>query len=438
MRAIKVLGTLILLIMASSCTGATEPNDYAYIVAIGIDKAETENQLEISVQFAKPAQISGGSSEDGGSGGETLGLVTVEAPGIYAGVSLANNLVSKKFQFAHTKIIVISEELAREGISQFIYTVERSNDLRPNMYIAVSKGKAREYLSSVKPEMEINPVKYYQLVFDNNYAELVPKNASQHTYFYIDSEERDIILPLVAKSKGEEKGDSKSTEESGGEKDGGSSEEEPKELPKSTQPINYGGFEYQLREYIAGDISEYKKNPTEAMGMAVFSGDKMIAEMDGLESELYNMIDGNFRYSYNTFFAENSNKPIVLHMQHYKKPQIKVETSGEVPQIYVDIKFEGNIVSSATDYFVEGDIKNYEEELEEYLEAAMLKFLNKTSKELNADILGFGSYAKQNFLDVKGFSEYGWENAYKNAEFSVSTDVKIVRTGAVIKNKEGQ
>lgn len=446
MKMIKILGTLILLIFASACNAATEPNDYAYILAIGVDKAETDDQYEISVQFAKPAQISGGSSEEGGTGGETLGLVTVEAPDIYAGINFANNLVSKKFQFSHTKIIVISEELAKEGIGSVIYTIERSNDLRPNMYIAVSKGKAREYLAEVKPEMEINPVKYYQLIFDNDYAEFVPKNASQHTYFYMDSKERDIILPLVAKSKQDkDKGETKSAQgnssgggDSGGKDGGGTEEEEPKELPKSTQPVNYGGFEYQLREYIAGDITEYKKNKTEAMGMAIFSGEKMIGEMNGLEGEIYNMVDGNFQYSYNTFFAKNSQKPIVMQMKHYKKPKINVEIENGKPKIGIKLIFEGNIVSALNDYFVEGDIKNYENELEGYIEEAVLKFLNKTSKEFGADILGFGSYAKKSFLDVGEFEEFDWQKAYKEAEFEADIDVRIVRTGAVIKNIEGQ
>ena len=142
MKIFKLLGTLIFILSFSGCYDSNEPNDYAYVVAIGIDKAKTDNEYEISIQFAKPSQISGGASEQGGTGGETLGLVTVEAPTIYSGINVANNIVSKRFQLSHTKIIVISEEIAREGINDIIDTIVRSTDLRPNMYIAVAKESA--------------------------------------------------------------------------------------------------------------------------------------------------------------------------------------------------------------------------------------------------------------------------------------------------------
>lgn len=427
MKIVRVLGTLIILFTLAACNSATEPNDYAYVVAIGIDKAAADNQYEISVQFAKPAEISGGSSEDGGGGGETLGLITVEAPDIYSGINFANNLVSKKFRLSHTKIIVISKELAVEGISRFIYTIERSGDLRPNMYIAVSQGKASDFLASVKPEMEINPVKYYQLIFDNNYAEFVPKNTSQHTYFYMDSDERDIILPLVANSENDEN-----------ESDEKGEKEEQNELLPSTSPVNYGGFEYLLREYIAGNISESKKNKAEAMGMAIFSGENMIGEMNGIEGELYNMISGSFRYSYNTFYCNSANDTVVMLVQKYKNPKIKVDTSGDNPKISVKLSFEGGIISAADDDFIMRDTYLYADELEEYIKEAVEIFLKKTSRELGADIVGFGAYAKRRFLTTDDFKEYNWREKYKNAEFDVEVDMRITRTGAVIKNNGGQ
>ncbi len=429
----------------SACNAATEPNDYAYVVAIGVDKAQTDGQFEISVQFAKPAQISGGSSEQGGSGAETLGIVTVEAPSIYSGINIANNLVSKKFQLSHTKIIVISDELAKEGISRFIYTIERSNDLRPNMFVAISNGKAKEYLAEVKPEMEINPVKYYQLVFDNSFAELVPKISSQHTYFYMDSDEKDIILPLVSKSK---KGDTKQKESQGGESDGGSqsdgdkgsqqSEEKSIEIPKSTSDMNFEGFEYMLRNYAAGDISANKDNKTETLGMAVFSNDKMVAKMSGIESEIYNMLCGNFKYSYNTFYCGNSDIPVVMQTQQIKKPKISVEVDGKNPKIGVKLYYEGSLVSAADDYFVEEDIYNYEEEISGYIKGAVEKFLERTSRELGTDIVGFGSYAKKAFSTTDEFENYDWKEKFSTADFFVDVKFKIRRTGAVIKNREGQ
>ena len=434
MKIIEVLGTLILILSFSGCYDANEPNDYAYVVAIGVDKAKEKNEYEISVQFAKPSQISGGASEQGGTGGETLGLVTVEAPTIYSGINVANNIVSKRFQLSHTKIIVISEEIAKDGMNDIIDTIVRSSDLRPNMYIAVAKGGAKEYLASVKPEMEINPVKYYQLIFENDAAEFVPKSVSQKIYFYINSKERDVILPLVSKSNEEpkEKSDNK-----GQEKNGSNDEQENNiDLPKTDAETNYEGFEYMMKEYIAGNIVANKKNKSEAMGMAVFDEDKMVGELHDIETELYNIVNGTFKTNYNTFYNyKNPDVPIVMQTRQYKPPKITVKTENNSPKISIDISMEGSLISVSGDTLVEEDIYDYEEEIEKYIEEALGKFLNKTSKELGTDIFGFGVHAKKNFYDYKKFMDYNWDEAYKRAEFKIDADFTIRRTGLVIKNK---
>lgn len=457
MKIIKILGTLILLLAVTGCYDANEPNDYAYVVAIGVDKSESLGQYIISIQFAKPVQISGGGSEEGGKGGETLGLVTVEAPSIYSGINIANNIFSKRFQLSHTKIVVISEEIAKEGIDDIVYTIVRSIDLRPNMYMAVAPDGAKEYLASVAPEIEINPVKYYQLILENTYAEFVPKNVSQDIYVYMESGEKEIILPLVSagnqqqeknNSQGEQKGqENRSGGNNGGEQgnSGGGSEgskEQKKEVdvPKTGAKTNYEGFEYLIKEYVAGNIAANKENKSEAMGMAVFSKDKMIGKMSGIESEIYNLMNKKFEYTYSTFYGEDFGT-IVMMVQQYEKPYINVRVSGKNPEIKVKVSMEGSLIDVPNTNLMENDIYTYEKRIEGYMKNAIEKFLYRTSKDFEADIVGFGTYAKKNFSAYDDFEQYNWREKYKDAEFNVEVDFKIRRTGLVIKNnktKEGQ
>lgn len=430
-KIFKLLGTLILIPLFSACYDANEPNDYAYVVGIGIDKSEEAGEYLISVQYAKPTEISGGSSESGGSGGETLGLVTVEAPTIYSGIGVANNLVSKRFQLSHTKLVVISEDIAREGINDIMDTIVRSTDLRPNMYVAVSKGEAREYFASVQPQMEINPVKYYQLIFENKAAEFVPKSVSQNIYFYVNSSERDVVLPLVSKSKESEDKEKKENE---GHKSNGETQEENTELPKTDAVTNYSGFQYLMKEYTAGKISAGKKNKSEAMGMAVFEGDRMIGEMNGIESELYNILNGKFRYNYDSFESDKfPQKAFVMLTEQHKKPDISVSPSIDFPKIYVKTELEANVISVPGEYLVEEDIYNLENEISGDIKTALEKFLQKTSRELGTDILGFGGYAKKSFSDYGEFEKYNWREKYKKAEFDVEVSFNIRRTGLIIK-----
>ena len=190
-----------------------------------------------------------------------------------------------------------------------------------------------------------------------------------------------------------------------------------------------------MKEYIAGNIVANKKNKSEAMGMAIFDEDKMIAEMNDIETEIYNIVNGTFKSNYNTFYNDKyPDVPMVMQVRQYKPPTISVKTEKNFPEISVSVNMEGSLISVAGDMLVEEDIYNYEEKIEKYIEEAIAKFLNKTSKELGTDILGFGVRAKKNFYDYGEFEDYDWDTAYSRAKFRVDADFTIRRTGLVIRN----
>ena len=114
MKISKLLALAPLIFILTSCVGE-EPNDIAYITALGIDEAESG--YIYTIQFAKPNKISGGSSDEGGSGGEIVENISVEAPTIYSAINSANSIVSKTFSMAHAKLIVVSEKAAANGLN---------------------------------------------------------------------------------------------------------------------------------------------------------------------------------------------------------------------------------------------------------------------------------------------------------------------------------
>ena len=110
MKKISIILVLVIMtFVLSGCYDYIESNDLSYVVAIGIDKGKQDSLYDYTLQFARPTQISGGSSEEGGSGEKTIGTVKVEAPSIYSALNVANHVISKTFTLSHTKIIVISE-----------------------------------------------------------------------------------------------------------------------------------------------------------------------------------------------------------------------------------------------------------------------------------------------------------------------------------------
>ncbi len=427
--------------LLSGCADLHEPNNIAYVVAVGIDKAKNDN-YDITIQFARPVQISGGSGEGSGSGENITENITIEAPTLFGALNIANQLVSKKFDMSHAKLIVFSEEVAREGISNFMEAMTRSSQVRPNIYMAVAIGGAGSYLRAVKPMIEINPVKYYQLIYEDYSSVYSPNNLSVDFYFSESSGYFDSVLPLagIISDSGDTDEQSNSNSESGaggGNSSSGGGEQagSDKSAGSDAQPEeNKDGFQFHLPDYIPGELPKKTSNKSEVIGMALFSGDKMTGTMGATDCEIYNMIKGTYISSYVPFKNFDNDDTITMRLEEDKKPDISVDVSDDTPKISIKMELEGEI-TSVPDYFVEEEnILELEQMMKKETEKAIGKFLYKTSQDYGMDICGFGGYAKRGFLTNKGFEEYKWKEKYKNAGFDVNVVFRIRRSGLVLRN----
>ena len=402
---IKVILMVILALTMTSCARVTEPDDLAYVVAIGID-ADGDTK-KFTLQIANPLKISGGSNESGGEDGkETISNITVSGENVYQAVNTANHLYSKELSLAHTKLILISDKIAEEeGLKDFAEFLARSEEIRPNTFLSIVKGDAREYLSEVKPTNEVNPVKYYETIFDSDYTSFIPKSTVKDFYCYSMSSERETCLPLSAVKE---------------------------EKTKGTLKTENHGFEEGTKDFKAGEIDSQGDIKTETAGMAILRDTKLVATASSKEAELYNIITGSYLKSETSYFDKNSPGDTVSVMQSQgEKPKIKVDISGDVPKIYVHLSLEADLRTTKEDYLLENNIGEFENQASEQIKNAALDFLYKTSRDYKSDIVGFGRYVKRNFKSFDEFEEYDWSKRYEDAEFYIDVDFKLRRSGLV-------
>jgi spore germination protein KC len=105
---------LILIILSTILTGsggARGVETLAYVVAIGIDKGDT-NVIKLTFQFASPTGGEKSGSSSSSSQSDSSSITTIECSSIDSGISLMNSYLTKKVDLSHCKAIVISEELA--------------------------------------------------------------------------------------------------------------------------------------------------------------------------------------------------------------------------------------------------------------------------------------------------------------------------------------
>ena len=61
----------------------------------------------------------------------------------------------------------------------------------------------------------------------------------------------------------------------------------------------------------------------------------------------------------------------------------------------------------------------------------IMRYLNKTTKEFNADIAGFGAHMSKNFLTWREWKDFDWLSRYKDATFVIDVDFKVRRPGLI-------
>ena len=404
MKFLKIAIIVLVLVCFASCKDAQEPETLGYVVAIGIDMPKGEEKgYNITLQFANPDKISGGSNESGGKGGEeSIENISVLAPDIYPAINIANHIISKKFVLSHTKLVVFSDEIAKMGVSEFLETINRSVEIRPNIYFAVSKGTAKEFLEAVNPKTEVNPVRYYTMIFENDYSGFIPQDMSRDFFLYFNNGEKGAVMPICAAVKNDEKEEYEKT-----------------------------GYQYKVGDYTAGEIKT-GSSEIQVAGMAVFAGDKKIAEIGDIKTEIFNILTGEYQSSYVSYRFKEEIPVTVMQMQK-KRPKISVDTSMGIPKIKVMLYLESEITQGMTNGSIENELDAFSMVAAEEIRRQAMEFLTET-KTLGTDIIGFGSYAKRNFKTIGDFEAYNWKDRYKNAQIDVKVEFSVRRTGLVVRS----
>ena len=406
--------------MLSACYDRREIDDMAYVVAVGLDKGQT-NHLKMTLQFAVPTKSSsgGGSGGGGGEGGEgakSTSITTVETPTIYAALNMINTYVSKEVNFSHAKIIVFSEELAKEGIHEYIHSMMRNREFRGSMHVAVARGSAEEYIRNVVPTLELNTSKYFEMNLDSyKYTGFTGDTRLINFYLLEECTCRQAYATLAGVNKYQ-----KSSQF---------------DINRST--CKEKGRDYPLEgDFYAGEIPKVYEIKSEIMGIAVFDGGTMVGELDGEETRFFQMLNGTYNHSYISIpDPAGKDNYVLLDVKQSRKPGYHVEMADGKPQISARVRLEANILSiqSGENYESMENMPILENVAQDFLKNGMLRFLNKT-REMNADLCGFGTDLKARYLLWDDWEKVHWLKRYKDSTFSVNVELKIRRPGLMVRS----
>lgn len=403
MRIRKILIIIIIIILLfvtfAGINSINSIDNLAYVVSIGFDIVNN-NKLELSFQIAIPSGNSGGSSGSSSTQSSSSIINSVICNSLESGINLVNSYLGKEINLSHCKAIVFSEEFASTGIREHLYTLMNNIQIRPTCNVIISKCSAKYFLNNSKPMLEELSSKYYEIV----------STAERATGYTSDTTLQEFFNSLT---------DTFSTSYAilGSLNNGNNSQVNNSENAKSSSDSTYMASETPI---------DSQKN-IETLGIAVFKGDKLVGELNGLESIAQLILTNNLSNAIISIPSpfENSNF-IDLYIEKSKSNSDILLPNG-TPFIKTKTNITARIVSMSDDYkyLDQENIELIEKRATEYVKSFLYNFLYKTSKELKSDVVGFGKHAISNFLTWEEWNKYNWLDNYVNSFFDVSVNINI-------------
>ena len=295
---------------------------------------------------------------------------------------------------SHCKAIIISEELAKDELSKYLYTLVNNIEIRPDCNVIISKCEASELLKHSEPTLESVSARYYELVL----------NSSEYTGFLEDITLSDFYSNLLSPTSEAiailANINTDSTHES-----------------NSNLPL------YDISgSYVAGQTPIESNAGIENIGLCVFNGDKLVGQLDGIETLCHLIITNNLNSSIITIpspFDENDLLSIYITLS--KDTNKDLEFINHTPYISCTAYINANILSmdKNIDLSDKENLEAIKKYLNTYLEQNILSCLYKTSKEFKTDIFDFGSLALKKYYTWQDFEKSDWLQNYENSFFKV-------------------
>lgn len=421
--------SVLLCFVSTGCSGGVEVDDDVYAVAVGLDKG-VNNKLILTIEYPTYKKgggegQSGGSEKQGssGAGGSNqipgANIHTIETPSLLEGLDIFNMAISRRISMVHVKLLVISEELAREGVGDYIGPLSRYRGTRNTLFVLVTRGKAVDFIKENKSNIGESLTKSIELMEEQSKKTGFFPDINLHEFY------RDVVSSYSSPYAAYVGLNDFSKLKMG---DG----EEPKLVTQY--------------DFLPGDMPRVGVAKREFVGTAVFDGDKMVGSLNPTETRYMLLLKGKVKSFIVSIEDKNAaGKAIVIDVSMGRAPSIKTRFEEAIPVIDIELNLDADLesVQSRLDYEQLGMIDELDDQIKDYFEKGMKKTLEKTQNELKSDVFGFGAKFAGYFTTIQEWEDYNWLSHYQEAKINTDIKVNVRRTGLTLEsppifNSEGK
>lgn len=388
-----IIGMLIPLL--AGCWDRNELNEISLVVGLGIDKVD--NLYKVSVQLVNPARV----APKSGVSSNASPVVTFEESGKTLPEALRRMEVKapRKLYYAHLRMIVLGEELARSGIGKPLDFISRNPQMRTDFFLIIAKNSYASEVLKIFSRMDPIPA-------NNLYTTL---EASDKLWAATGKTTLDKLIQELSK---------------------------PGKSPTMT------GVEIIGNKQVGESTANIEKIEPPALlrysGMAIFKLDRMVGWIGEDETKALNYVQNSINQTVGFLSCPGDSGSIsvdAVNISSHMKTQVK---NGK-PIIQVHLRVEENIsdIECDVDITQKPVLDKLKEEGDQKLKKMITNAIHKVQKQYGTDIFGFGQLIHQK--NPKIWSQYkDWNEEFKQLEVHVEVDTVLRRMGTIVQSIEQQ
>lgn len=367
---------LICCILLTSCWNYKEI-DSTYIVAgIAIDKVPDTDQYSITAEFINIIENKMEKSFES---------ILLEAKGdsIFDAVAKMTRLSAKKPYWAHATTIIISEEVAREGIIPFLDLFARNKEGNLSTNIYISREESAKKILEMKSFS--TDIRSYELEIMVNESKHLLKLPALKTYEVINAlaiPKFNIVLPTVV------------------------------------------------------SFSNNKDDTNLLSGGAVFNNEKLVGFLDQKDITPYLFIKNEIESGILRIKAEEKNPNDTIILEIFNS-DTKIQPIYKDESIAFDIVVKTHVsiaeLTTMTDYISLEGREKLKKLSEESLTKEIKTHINNVKNNFGFDIFGFGNIIRQRNPKLWRTIENDWDSIFMDIDFTIVVDIHIQNSGHTLK-----
>ncbi|MBM7570463.1 Ger(x)C family spore germination protein [Aquibacillus albus] len=383
----KVWIIVLSLILLTGCWDRRELTEVGIVAAMAIDMDPETGEYILTSQYLRPAA----ESTQTPTPDRPYLMVSTTGKTISEVMRKANETIDRKSFFAHNKVIVISEEIAKEGLIPVIDAFQRGKEVRGYVWLTIAKGSSSKSIIETKANnISRIPADFVHALIEN----------AEHNAAFTD------VLNYYKKVLG-----------------------------AGIDPV--AGVLTRI-------VNNEEKAPPELVklsGGAVFKEDKLVGFLNQTETRGYNWVTAEGEFGNRgalilpSLLEEDKYVTILMQELHAEiKPQID---NGDQPTFTIQVDQKARVTGQeATGEFksrkeVTDYLKKIEKEAEKEIEKEIKMVVDKAQQDLESDIFGFGRALNKKYPKEWDKYKENWSDKFVEVEYTLNVNVDLVGSGLI-------